>query len=70
MKTYKVPVTFTFKGVFEIKADNIPDAREQIEKHVGLVLGGDIHHTLDDEDIEWEFGVHPDKKIGVIKLEK
>ena len=66
MKTYKVPVTFTFKGEFEIRAENIAEAREDIEKHVGLCLGGDIHHTLMDEDINWEFGVHPDKKIGKI----
>lgn len=66
MKIYKVPVTFTFKGVFEIKAEDAVEAREDIEKHVGLVLGGDIHHTLMDEDIDWEFSVHPDKKIGKI----
>ncbi len=67
MKTYKVPVTFMFKGEFEIKAENVDEAKEYAEKHVGLVLGGNIHHTLDDEDIDWEFPVHPDKKIGKIK---
>lgn len=67
MRTYKIPVSFTFKGEFEIKAITAEEAREYVEKHVELCLGGDIHHTLMEDDITWEFPVHPDKKIGKIK---
>lgn len=70
MNTYKVPVTFTFKGEFEIRAKNVSEVRELIQNHVGLVLGGDIHHTLNDDDIDWEFSIHSDKKIGIIKRER
>lgn len=65
-KTFKVPVKYTFSGFFEIKSDNKEEAREFAQKHCGLCLGGDIHTTLNDEDVTWEFSVHPDTTIGRI----
>ncbi|MBA3006681.1 MAG: hypothetical protein KJ900_05195 [Proteobacteria bacterium] len=64
MKTYSVPVTFSFSGVFLIRASSLTEAKELIDLHCGLVLGGDIHSTLDDESVEWDFPRHPNKKIG------
>ena len=63
MKEFIVPVKFIFEGEFKIKAKNASEAQELIEKHVGLCLGGNIHHTLDDEDIDWEFSTHSEKEI-------
>ena len=40
------------------------EAKEYVDHHCGLVLGGDIHSTLDDEDVEWDFPCHPEKRIG------
>jgi len=64
MKTFSVPVTFSFSGVFLIRASSMTEAKEYVDHHCGLVLGGDIHSTLDDEDVEWDFPCHPDKRIG------
>lgn len=66
VRTYIVPVKFVFEGTFEIKASSAAEARELIENDCGLVLGGDIHTTLDDDDVDWEFDVHPSKSIGRI----
>jgi hypothetical protein len=67
IKTFQVKTKFIFEGIFEVKAQSREQAREFIEKHCGLVIGGDIHSTLSDEDINWEFSVHPDKEIKGIK---
>lgn len=63
-KTFKVPVKYTFSGFYEIKAESAEQAKELAQKHCGLVIGGDIHTTLDDEDVNWEFSAHPDTTIG------
>ena len=62
-KIYDVPVQFVFEGVFKIKANSLEQAKEYTEKHCGLVLGGDIHSTLPDDEVDWEFPCHPDKNI-------
>jgi predicted small metal-binding protein len=63
MKTYKIKTKFVFNGTFEVKAKSKDEAREMIKKHCGLVIGGDIHTTLPDDMVNWEFNVHPDKII-------
>jgi hypothetical protein len=62
-KEYFVKTKFVFEGTFTVKAHYKEQAREYVEKHCGLVLGGDIHTTLPDEIIEWNFSVHPQKII-------
>lgn len=62
-KVYTVPVKFVFEGRFFIKADNNEQAQEYVEKHCGLVIGGNIHSTLPDDDVNWDFPVHPEKII-------
>lgn len=62
---YRVKVRFVYDGYFDIVADNREEAREDAEKNCGMV-GGHIHSTLDNRDVEWEFGMHPEKKIGRI----
>jgi len=65
MATYKVPVSYTFKGHFVINAENKAQAEEWAEKHCGLVIGGNIHTSLSDDEVpDWDFPVHPEKKIG------
>lgn len=63
-KVYTVPVRYVFKGEFKIKADSREQAEEYAYKHCGLVLGGDIHTTLPEETVNWEFPVHPEKIVG------
>ena len=62
-KTYTIPVKYVFEGTFTIKADSLEDAVEMIDKHCGLVLGGDIHTILDGDDVNWDFHVHPETII-------
>ena len=62
-KEYKVKTKFVFEGEFYIKAENKEQAKEYVQKHCGLVLGGDIHTSLPDEICNWNFNVHPDKII-------
>lgn len=62
-KEYSVKTKFVFEGTFTVKAHDKVQAREYVEKHCGLVLGGDIHTTLPDEIIDWNFSVHPQKIV-------
>ena len=68
-KSYKVRTKFIFTGEFIVKAESKEQAKEYVEKHCGLVLGGDIHSSLPDEDVNWDFKQHPEKIVGVITVE-
>jgi hypothetical protein len=67
MKKYEVQVKFIFEGIFRVNAENVEKARENIEKHCGLVMGGNIHTTLDEKDVDWDFGIHPETEIVAVK---
>lgn len=60
-KSYTVKTKFIFEGEFYVNADSKAKAKELVNKHCGLVIGGDIHTTLPDEDCSWDFKVHPTK---------
>lgn len=68
MNIYKVKTRFIFEGIFEIYANTKEEAKENVFKHCGLVIGGDLHSSLPDEEITWDFPVHPKKKIISVKL--
>ena len=55
MARYRVNTRFVFSGVFEVEADSRTEARELVKKECGLVMGGSIHTTLDDEEVDWDF---------------
>lgn len=61
---YTVPVRYVFTGEFKIKAESREQAEEYAEKHCGLVLGGDIHSSLPNEMVNWDFPAHPEKIVG------
>lgn len=63
MLNFKVKTKFIFNGDFIVVAENKEQAREFVEKHCGLVIGGDIHSTLPDDEVDWVFNVHPTKEI-------
>ena len=60
---YIVKTLFVFSGEFYVEAKSSEEARENVSEHCGLVMGGKIHSTLSDEDIDWDFDVHSDKVI-------
>ena len=63
MKKIEVKVRYLFEGTYTVAADDRNEARTMVTRDCGLVLGGYIHTTLDDDDVDWEFDVHPDMQI-------
>ena len=50
----------------------LPRAEKKHEKKViqdcGMVMGGNIHSTLPDEEINWAFSTHPEVRTGRITV--
>ena len=63
MKKIEVKVRYLFEGTYTVAADDRNEARTMATRDCGLVLGGNIHTTLDDDEVDWEFDVHPDMQI-------
>ena len=70
-KVYRVRTRYIFEGVFEIVAESKEEARQKVLQDCGLVMGGSIHSTLPDDEINWAFDIHPNKQIdGITKVQK
>ena len=70
-KVYRVRTQYIFEGVFEMVAESKEDARQKVLQDCGLVMGGSIHSTLPDDEINWAFDIHPNKQIdGITKVQK
>ena len=63
MKKIEVKVRYLFEGTYIVAADDRNEARTMVTRDCGLVLGGNIHTTLDDDEVDWKFDVHPDMQI-------
>ena len=63
MKKIEVKVRYLFEGTYTVAADDRNEARTMVTRDCGLVLGGNIHTTLDDDEVDWEFDGHPDMQI-------
>ena len=71
MKKIEVKVRYLFEGTYTVAADGRNEARTMVTRDCGLVLGGDIHTTLNDDEVDWDFDVHPDMQIlSYTELEK
>uniref|UniRef100_A0AB33JRD5 Uncharacterized protein n=1 Tax=Prevotella sp. GTC17262 TaxID=3236797 RepID=A0AB33JRD5_9BACT len=69
-RTYRVHTQYIFNGVYEVVAENREEAQQKVREACGLVMGGNIHSTLPEEEVDWAFDIHPDVKIGRITLRK
>ena len=70
-KVYRVRTQYIFEGVFEVVAENKEDARQKVLLNCGLVMGGSIHSTLPNDEINWAFDKHPNKHIDrITKVQK
>ena len=79
-KVYRVRTQYIFDGVFNVVAESKEDARQKILQDCGLVMGGTIHNTLPDDEINfssnalnnsWAFDRHPNKRISrITKVQK
>lgn len=69
-RIYRVRTQYIFKGIFEVLADSKENARQKVLQDCGLVMGGSIHSTLPDEEINWAFSTHPEVKTIRITIQK
>lgn len=64
MAKYDVRVRYSFEGTYQAVAEDRDEAERMIAEDCGLVLGGNIHTTRDDDEVtDWRFGSHPDMQI-------
>lgn len=64
MAKYDVKVRYAFEGIYTVAAEDHDEARDMVSEDCGLVLGGNIHTTRDDEEVlDWNFGIHPDMQV-------
>jgi hypothetical protein len=64
---YEIPVEFTFKGTFYVEADNATEAKKKCQEDLGMTMSNGISSTLAEDEADWDFNVHPDKKIGRVR---
>ena len=70
-KFYRVRTQYVFEGVFEVVAESREEARQKVIQDCGMVMGGSIHCTLPDDEINWAFDRHPNKRIDrITKVQK
>ena len=69
-RVYRVRTQYIFEGVFEVVAESREDARQKVIQNCGLVMGGSIHSTLPDEEINWAFSTHPEVRTGRITIQE
>ena len=69
-RIYRVRTQYIFEGVFEVRADSKEDAQQKVLQDCGLVMGGSIHSTLPDEEINWAFSTHPEVKTTRVTIQK
>ena len=69
-KIYRVRTQYVFEGVFEVVAESREEARQKVVQNCGLVMGGNIHSTLPDEEVNWAFSTHPDIRTGRITVQE
>ena len=70
-KVYRVRTQYIFDGEFDVVAESKEDAQKKVLQNCGLVMGGNIHSTLPDDEINWAFDRHPNKRIDKItKVQK
>ena len=50
-------IEYLFEGTYTVAADDRNEAHTMVTRDCGLVLGGDIHTTLDDDEVNWDSDV-------------
>ena len=67
---YRVRTQYIFEVVFEVIAESRESARQKVIQDCGLVMGGNVHSTLPDEEINWVFSTHPEIRMGRITIQE
>ena len=69
-RVYRVRTQYIFEGVFEVVAKSREEARQKVIQNCGLVMGGNIHSTLPDEEVNWAFSAHSEVRTGQITIQE
>ena len=69
-KVYRVRTQYIFESVFDVVAESKEDARQKVIQNCGMVMGGNIHSTLPDNEINWAFSTHPEVRMGRITVQE
>ena len=69
-RVYRVRTQYIFDGVFDVVAESKEDARQKVIQNCGMVMGGNIHSTLPDNEINWAFSTHPEVRMGRITVQE
>ena len=67
---FLVYTQYVFDGVFDVVAESNEEARQKVLQNCGLVMGGSIHSTLPDDEVNWAFSTHPDVKTARITVQE
>ena len=63
-KVYRVRTRYIFEDVFEVVAESRKEARQKVIRDCGVVMGGNVHSTFPDEEINWAFSSHREVRTG------
>ena len=69
-RVFRVRTQYIFEGVFEVVAESREDARQKVIQDCGMVMGGSIHCTLPDDEINWAFSAQPDVRTARITVQE
>mgnify|MGYP001463717808 CR=1 FL=1 len=65
MAKYEVRVRYAFEGTYMVAAGNREEAKRMVEEDCGLVLGGNIHTTRDDDEVtDWNSASIPNRRYS------
>lgn len=67
---FLVYTEYVFDGIFDVVAESKEEARQKVLQNCGLIMGGSIHSTLPDEEINWFFSTHPEVRMGRITVQE
>lgn len=69
MKKYRVYTEYTFSGYYDVVAETKEEAKRMVTENCGLVMGGNIQTTHNDEEVPyWDFDTHPEENIREVSF--
>lgn len=69
-KVYRIRTQYVFEGVFDVVAESREEARQKVIQDCGMMMGGTIHSTLPDDEVNWFFSTHSEVRTGRITVQE
>ncbi len=69
-KVYRIRTQYVFEGVFDVVAESREEARQKVIQDCGMMMGGTIHSTLPDDEVNWVFSMHSEVRTGRITVQE